>query len=65
MAYISKYNDTHIYIAIYRAPIPSPKFECRQPDSPAATGGTISCHNDNGKQAAKIDDPPSSMVMDE
>ena len=45
--------------------------ENRQPDNPAATGGTMSCHNDNPvchrrQPSRQSDDPPSSaMVMDE
>ena len=61
---------THIYIVIYREPIPSPKIEGRQPVSPAATGGNMSCHNDNSgchqrQPSRQIDDPPSSMIVDE
>ena len=69
MEYICKYNDKHIYIVIYREPIQSPKIEGRQPVSPAATGGNMSCHNDNPgyhqqQPSRQIDDPPSSMIMD-
>ena len=60
----------YIYIVIYREPISSLKIESRQPDSPAAIGGTMSCHNDNPgchqrQPSRQIDEPPSSMVMDE
>ena len=63
-------THTHIYIVIYREPILSPKIEGRQPDSPAVTGGTMGCHNDNPgchqrQPSRQIDDPPSSMVTDE
>ena len=42
----------------------------RQPVSPATTGGNMSCHNDNPgchqrQPSRQIDDPPSSMIMDE
>ena len=70
MEYICKYNDTRIHIVIYREPISSPKTEGRQPVSPAATGGTMSCHNDNPgclqrQPSRQIDDPPASMIMGE
>ena len=63
-------THTHIHRDIYREPIPSPKIEGRQPVSPAATGGNMSCHNDNSgcqqrQPSRQIDDPPSSMIMDE
>ena len=59
---------THIYTVIYREPIPSPKIESRQPDSLAATGGTMNCHNDNPgchqrQPSRQIDDPPSSEIV--
>ena len=71
MEYICKYNHTHTYksVVIYREPIPSPNFEGCQPFSPAVTGGTMSCHNDNPgwhqrQPRRQIDDTSSSMVMD-
>ena len=58
-------THTHIYIVIYREPIPSPKIEGRQPDSPAATGGTMSCHNDNRgfRHDATLPPPAASEVV--
>ena len=56
-------THTHIYIVIYREPIPSPKIEGRQPDSPAATGGNKSCHNDN-PTATKPPDRRSTVIND-